>query len=60
VNKREARRVAKFRAGLILESVLSQGWDPQDLADKYGEDGLEMIRDELTDFAERLTNGGSA
>lgn len=60
MNKREARRVAKFRAGLILRSALAQDWDPQDLVDEYGEDGLEMIRDELTDFAERLTNGGSA
>lgn len=60
MNKREARRIAKFRAGLILESVLANGWDPQDLADKYGEDGLEKIRTELTEFAERLSNGGSA
>lgn len=60
MNKREARRVAKFRAGLIIESALAQGWDPQDLVDKYGEDGLEMIRDELTDFAERLSSGGGA
>lgn len=57
MNRREARRVAKFRAGIIIEAVLAQGWDPQDLADKYGEDGLEMIRDELTEFAERLTGG---
>lgn len=60
MDKCEARRVAKFRAGLILESVLANGWDPQDLADRYGEDGLEKIRDELTDFAERLIAGGSA
>lgn len=52
--------MAKFRAGLIIESALAQGWDPQDLVDKYGEDGLEMIRDELTDFAERLSSGGGA
>lgn len=60
MDKREARRVAKFRAGLILESVLAQGWAPEDLAERYGEDGLAKIQDELTEFAERLTNGRSA
>ena len=60
VNKREARRVAKFRAGLILKAVLAQGWAPEDLEERYGADGLAKIQDELTEFAERLVNGGSA
>ena len=42
INKRKARQVARYRAGLIIESVL-QDYRPDDLIAKYGEEGLKEI-----------------
>lgn len=54
----ETKRVANFRAGLILESVLSGGWWPEDLEKRYGSDGLEKIADAMHTVAEELARKG--
>jgi hypothetical protein len=41
--QRQARRIAKYRAGLVLESVINEGWCPPDLVKRYGEDGMAEI-----------------
>jgi hypothetical protein len=52
---RQAKRVAKFRAGLILESVMQAGWAmDEDVIEKYGEDAAELIADEIMMIAGRL------
>lgn len=58
MNKREIRREANFRAGLILEAVLSQGWDPDDLVERYGQDAVDAMADEILDIARMLRNRG--
>lgn len=57
-NEVEAMRRAKFHAGLILESVLGDGWgsDP-DRIEKYGVEGAAMVEAALTDLAEKLVQG---
>lgn len=54
MNARERKRLAKYRAGLILDSVLSEGWCPDDLACRYGEDEVARIAEEISTIAERL------
>ena len=57
MNKREVKRMAKFRAGLILESMLG-GWSPEDLVDRYGQETADAICAEMYVIAERLTDQG--
>lgn len=44
ITKRAVKQVARYRAGLILESVINEGWEPPDLIKRHGEDGVEEIR----------------
>lgn len=53
MNQRERRKLAKFRAGLILESVLGD-WEPEPLIEKYGADEVDAIRAEMFKIAQRL------
>lgn len=55
---REARRIARWRAGLIIESVLAAGWSPDDLEERFGEEGIEMISVQLSGIAEWLRETG--
>jgi len=52
---RQRKREAKFRAGLILESVISAGWeqDPQ-VIERYGEEGAARIATEILRLADSL------
>lgn len=58
LTKRRARRIARYRAGLILESVLSGGWSPPDLVRRYGQDGVNEIREGLDYYAAWLAATG--
>lgn len=58
VRKREARRIARYNAGVILDAVLSDGWEPDALIEKFGKDGLEIIKDHLLDIALWLRETG--
>lgn len=58
MNQREIRREANFRAGLILDAALSQGWNPDDLVEKYGQDVVYAMADEIMDIARSLRNRG--
>lgn len=58
MDRREARRIAIHRAGLIIDAVLSDGWQPDDLIEREGQEAFEMINDELTKIAESMINGG--
>lgn len=57
MDKREIRREANFRAGLILESVMGE-WEPDDLVRKYGQDVVDAIATEILDIARSLRNRG--
>lgn len=54
ITKRQARRVARLRAGLIVESVLAAGWRPDELVRRYGEEGVEEITEQLAWIANWL------
>lgn len=58
MNKRELRREANFRAGLILEAALSNGWNPDDLVKEHGQDAVYAMADEILDIAKSLRNRG--
>lgn len=58
---RQVKREAKFRAGLILESVMQAGWagDPN-VIETYGEDTADRISDEIQNLARRLIESSGA
>jgi hypothetical protein len=53
---RQAKREAKFRAGLILEAALNNGWQ-EEVEHQYGEKDAERIADEIQNLADRLIEG---
>lgn len=53
MNQQERRKLAKFRAGLILQSVLGD-WEPEDLIEKYGRDEVDKVSEEIHTIAQRL------
>lgn len=54
VNKQEIRGLARFRAGIILESVLND-WTPEDLIEEFGQDTADEVANEIGRIARRLT-----
>lgn len=58
---RQRKREAKFRAGLILESVMQAGWagDP-DVVETYGQKTADLISDEILNLANRLIASSGA
>jgi hypothetical protein len=55
MNQRERRRLAKFRAALILQSMMN-GWHPEDLIEKYGQQEVDLVADEINSIAQKLIN----
>lgn len=55
MNQRQRKREAKFRAGLILESVMGAGWslDPG-VVEQYGQEAADLIAEEIGEIANRL------
>lgn len=58
ITKRRSRRIARYRMGLVIESVLAADWTPDDLERRYGREGLEEIRDQMLDLAKWLESTG--
>ena len=54
MNQRDRKKLAKFRAGLIIESVLAAEWRPEDLVEKYGEEEVEKIASEMSEIADKM------
>lgn len=57
MNKREAKRLACFHAGLLIDGALSNGWES---LDRYGENRPKVVAalNELVDELHR--RGGEA
>lgn len=55
LTRADIRSLARFRAGLILQSVLFNGWHPEDMADRYGDGAVDRIAAEIDKIARRLT-----
>lgn len=49
----EVRREAKRQAGLMLHGNLN-GWEPDDLVARLGQDVVDRISDEMVSIANRL------
>lgn len=59
MDARARKREAKFRAGLILESVMQSGWsgDPT-VVERYGQETADLISEEIMKIANRLVSSG--
>lgn len=58
IRARQARRVARYRAGAIVAAALENGWNPDDLVRRYGQQGVDEIIDQLGDLATWLMATG--
>jgi hypothetical protein len=58
INKIRARRVARRIAGELIISALEDGWEPDDLIKKFGDDGVRQIRGRLEFYAVWLMDTG--
>lgn len=54
----DRKKLAAFRAGLILESVVNGGWWPEELEQRYGRDTLQLLTEDIGDIAARLIRQG--
>lgn len=54
MNRREIKREAKLRAGLILKTAITRGWSPDELVNLWGQDAVEKIADEISALADCL------
>lgn len=54
ITQKRARHVARYQASLIIDTVLTDGWAPDDLIDKFGEDGFNEIYDGVRRIAKWL------
>lgn len=55
---REVRRLAKFHAGIILESVMS-GWEPpSSLVDRIGQENVDLVQESITVLGGELQGRG--
>lgn len=58
---RQVKREAKFRAGLILESVMQAGWaGDRSVVETYGQEAADRISDEILNLAHRLIESSGA
>ncbi|WP_183068980.1 hypothetical protein [Streptomyces sp. gCLA4] len=57
MNQKEIKALAKFRAGLILQSILGD-WQPDDLIEQHGQDTVDAVADEIGAIARRLIEQG--
>lgn len=58
VTKLQARRIARYWAGLIVGATLDDGWSPDDLVERFGEEGVRMIQDAMVDVGMWLRETG--
>lgn len=57
MNDEEIKREAKRQAGLMLIGNLN-GWEPDDLVAKIGQDVVDLIAGEMSAIANRLLKQG--
>jgi hypothetical protein len=58
VNRRHAKRVAKWWAGAIVDAVMQDGFDPDMLRQEYTAEDRKVIRQELSLLAQSLIDNG--
>lgn len=58
ITQRQARRIARYYAGLIIESAIIAGWEAPGLAKQYGEEGFQQITNGLEYYAAWLIATG--
>lgn len=55
MKRSDLKREAKFRAGLILESVIAAGWSGEaQNVERYGQDVADAVAEEIAAIATRL------
>lgn len=57
INARRSKRVARWVAGQLLEGALCN-WDPEDLQERFGEEGFRMIEDHIRFLSQWLIRTG--
>lgn len=58
MNRRHAKKVAKWWAGAIIDAVLSDGFDPETLRQEYPAEDRKVVVQELALLAQTLLDNG--
>lgn len=58
MNRQEIKREARYQAGLLLMGELN-GWEPDDLIERLGQDTVHEIAEEVTVIARKMIEGRS-
>lgn len=58
MNRRYAKKIAKWWAGAIVDAVISDGFTPEILNQKYTAEELKVIRQELVLLSQSLMDNG--
>ncbi len=58
ITKRRAGRVARYLAGVMIVAAVKDGYLPEDLEERFGEEGAGMIRNDVAERAARLMDTG--
>jgi hypothetical protein len=58
VNRRYAKKVARWWAGAIVDAVINDGFRPEILRQEYTAEERRVIQQELTLLAQRLMDTG--
>lgn len=58
MNRRHAKKVAKWWAGAIVDAVVNDGFEPDVLKQEYTAEDRKMIHQELNLLAQQLLDNG--
>lgn len=58
MNRRHAKKVAKWWAGAIIDAVVNDGFDPDVLRQQYTAEDRKVIHQELNLLAQTLLDNG--
>ncbi len=59
ITKRRSRRMARYLAGVMIRTAVKEGYlNTEDLTDRFGEDGCQMIRGAVMDYGVWLESTG--
>lgn len=58
ITKRRAKRVGRYLAGAIIRWAIEDGWGPEDLKERFGEEGFKLIEEHVEFLSDWLMDTG--
>lgn len=58
ITKKRARRVARYLAGVMIITAVKEGYLPEDLRERFDQEGADMIRENVIEYGTWLMDTG--